>query len=175
MASTPDALPRYIQRLGRRVHGRQGHVRRQPQRLVQRAQHLLPGLGPAGARAGHRAGASCYPLGEGLLAFSTLEEAVAGVEAIRARSPRAHAAAARELAEEHFDSDQVLARLLDRWGGRGMTTVVVSGAVANKHRHGGSMWVRMSWAEALRELGFDVLFVEQLARRRSANPPRSRR
>jgi hypothetical protein len=43
-----------------------------------------------------------------------------------------------------------------------MTTVIVSGAVANKHRHGGSAWVRLSWAEALRELGFDVLFVEAL-------------
>ena len=28
-----------------------------------------------------------------------------------------------------------------------MTTVVVAGALANKHRHGGSVWVRMSWAE----------------------------
>jgi hypothetical protein len=43
-----------------------------------------------------------------------------------------------------------------------MTTVVVSGAVANKHRQGGSIWVRMSWAEALRDAGFDVLFVEQI-------------
>lgn len=43
-----------------------------------------------------------------------------------------------------------------------MSTVIVSGAVANKHRHGGSAWVRLSWAEALARLGFDVLFVEQL-------------
>ena len=43
-----------------------------------------------------------------------------------------------------------------------MTTVLVSGAVANKHRHGGSQWVRMSWAEGLRRLGFDVVFVEEL-------------
>jgi hypothetical protein len=43
-----------------------------------------------------------------------------------------------------------------------VTTVIVSGAVANKHRHGGSAWVRMSWAEGLRSLGFDVLFVEEL-------------
>lgn len=43
-----------------------------------------------------------------------------------------------------------------------MTTVVVSGAVANKHGHGGSIWVRMSWAEGLRRMGFDVLFVEQI-------------
>jgi len=44
-----------------------------------------------------------------------------------------------------------------------MTTIAVAGALANKHRHGGSVWVRMSWAEALRSLGFDVLFVEQLS------------
>jgi hypothetical protein len=43
-----------------------------------------------------------------------------------------------------------------------MTTVVVSGAVANKRGQGGSIWVRMSWAEALRRLGFDVVFVEQV-------------
>ncbi|MDQ3678043.1 MAG: hypothetical protein M3401_14815, partial [Actinomycetota bacterium] len=43
-----------------------------------------------------------------------------------------------------------------------MRTVFVSGAVANKHRLGGSIWVRMSWAEALRDAGFDVVFVEQI-------------
>lgn len=46
-----------------------------------------------------------------------------------------------------------------------MATIVVSGAVANKHRQGGSIWVRMSWAEALRSAGFDVLFVEQIDER----------
>ena len=54
-----------------------------------------------------------YPLGEGLLAFSTFDEAVAGVEAIRA-DPARHARAARALAVEHFDSDRVLGRLLER-------------------------------------------------------------
>ena len=44
-----------------------------------------------------------------------------------------------------------------------MTSIVVAGALANKHRQGGSIWVRMSWAEALRTLGFDVIFVEQIA------------
>jgi hypothetical protein len=43
-----------------------------------------------------------------------------------------------------------------------MTRVVVGGAVANKHRHGGSAWVRLSWAEAFARLGFEVLFAEQL-------------
>lgn len=52
------------------------------------------------------------PLGEGLLTFTTLEEAAAGVESIRSDYPR-HAAAARSLAEERFDSDRVLLLLLD--------------------------------------------------------------
>ncbi len=55
--------------------------------------------------------AGILPLGDGLLTFTTLEEAVAGVESIRSDYPR-HAAAARSLAEEHFGSDRVLSRLL---------------------------------------------------------------
>ena len=54
-----------------------------------------------------------YPLGEGLIAFSTLEEAVAGAEELRAHPDR-HSVAARELAEAHFDSDKVLGRLLEK-------------------------------------------------------------
>jgi hypothetical protein len=56
-----------------------------------------------------------YPTGEGLLAYSTLEEAVAGVEEIT-RRPDRHARAARALAEEYFDSDKVLGRLLQKLG-----------------------------------------------------------
>lgn len=52
------------------------------------------------------------PVGEGLLAFRTLDEAAAGVELIASDYER-HARAARALAEEHFDSDRVLARLLE--------------------------------------------------------------
>ena len=48
-----------------------------------------------------------YPVGEGLLTFSTLEEAVAGTQEIRGQYVR-HARAARQLAEEYFDSDKVL-------------------------------------------------------------------
>lgn len=59
--------------------------------------------------------AGLYPLGRGLLAFSTLEEAVAGVEEI-AGSYERHCRAAREIAEEYFDSDKVLARLLQTLG-----------------------------------------------------------
>jgi len=56
-----------------------------------------------------------YPVGEGLLAFSTLEEAAAGVEAIE-RDYERHCRAARALAEEYFDSRTVLSRLLERLG-----------------------------------------------------------
>lgn len=56
-----------------------------------------------------------YPVGEGLLTFSTLEEAAAGVEEIE-RDYARHSAAARALAEQHFDARTVLGRLLERLG-----------------------------------------------------------
>ena len=43
-----------------------------------------------------------------------------------------------------------------------MDTLVVSGAIANKHLNGGEAWVRLSWILGLRRLGFDVWFVEQI-------------
>jgi hypothetical protein len=56
-----------------------------------------------------------FPAGSdgGLLTFSTVEEAHAGVEELQ-RDPAGHAAAARALAEERFDSDRVLGELLER-------------------------------------------------------------
>ena len=51
------------------------------------------------------------PCGEGLLAFSTADEAVAALEAIRRDYPR-HAAAARRIAEQHFDVRRIVARVL---------------------------------------------------------------
>ncbi len=53
-----------------------------------------------------------YPLGEGLLPFRTVEEAVAGAAAI-ASDYEAHSQAARSLAETYFDSDLVLGRFLE--------------------------------------------------------------
>jgi len=52
-----------------------------------------------------------YPTGKGLLTFSTIEEAVAGVEEISGNYA-AHTRAARAIAEEYFDSDKVLTALL---------------------------------------------------------------
>jgi hypothetical protein len=43
-----------------------------------------------------------------------------------------------------------------------MTSVVLAAAVANRHRLGGSIWVRRSWARALQRLGFDVFLLDEL-------------
>jgi hypothetical protein len=56
-----------------------------------------------------------FPTGEGLLTYSTIEEAISGIEEI-SRRPDFHARAARALAEEYFDSEKVLSRLLGRLG-----------------------------------------------------------
>jgi hypothetical protein len=55
------------------------------------------------------------PSGEGLLAFTTVEEAAAGVEAL-VGDPGRHRRAARTLAEEHLDARKVLSRLLEELG-----------------------------------------------------------
>jgi hypothetical protein len=56
-----------------------------------------------------------YPTGKGLIAFSSLDEAKAGVDEICGNYAQ-HSKAAREIAEEYFDSDKVLTRLLKRFG-----------------------------------------------------------
>lgn len=43
-----------------------------------------------------------------------------------------------------------------------MTTILVSGALANKPGNGGEAWVRLSWVLGLRRLGCDVWFIEQI-------------
>jgi hypothetical protein len=55
------------------------------------------------------------PTGEGLLAFSTSEEAAAAVAAVE-RDPARHGRAARALAEERLDARKVLPRLLEALG-----------------------------------------------------------
>jgi hypothetical protein len=55
------------------------------------------------------------PTGTGLFAFETADDVQAALDALRGDYPR-HARAARALAEEVFDSDRVLTRLLERIG-----------------------------------------------------------
>jgi hypothetical protein len=52
------------------------------------------------------------PVGEGLLAFSSLEEAAAAIDEVE-RDWQRHSRKARALAAEHLDSDRVLGRLID--------------------------------------------------------------
>jgi hypothetical protein len=53
------------------------------------------------------------PSGEGLLSFSTLDEAVDAIDRL-ATDPHGHAKAASEIADEYFDSDKVLGNLIER-------------------------------------------------------------
>jgi hypothetical protein len=55
------------------------------------------------------------PVGEGILPFTSLEEACSAIGEITDDYPR-HARAARKLAEEYFDSDRVLGDLLSALG-----------------------------------------------------------
>jgi hypothetical protein len=52
------------------------------------------------------------PHGEGLLAFSSLDEAIAGIETINT-GYRRHARRAAEIAREHFEATRVLKPLLE--------------------------------------------------------------
>jgi hypothetical protein len=56
-----------------------------------------------------------YPCGEGLLPFNDMDEAVSGAGRI-ARDYERHCRAARQLAEDWFDSDKVLGSLVERVG-----------------------------------------------------------
>jgi hypothetical protein len=42
-------------------------------------------------------------------------------------------------------------------------TILISGALANKPFNGGNAWSRLSWIRGFQALGFEVLFVEQIA------------
>jgi hypothetical protein len=55
---------------------------------------------------------SILPVGEGVLAFQTLDEAVAAIKEVDAHYDR-HAKAARDIAAAYFDAEQVLTRLVE--------------------------------------------------------------
>src|SRR5262245_35651448 len=55
---------------------------------------------------------SILPVGTGLLAFTTMAEAVAAIQEVEAHYAR-HARAARAIAEAYFDASKVLTRLLE--------------------------------------------------------------
>ena len=111
----PARLPRLRRRLPRRADGGEEHVRGHEGRLVQRSQRLLPGERQAGARPGDRVLAGAAD-GRGPARRSppSRRRSLASRRSapIRAR----HAAAAREIAEQHLDAGRVLGRLLGKLG-----------------------------------------------------------
>ena len=61
----------------------------------------------------HAAPLRALPAGEGLLTFTTVEEAAEATHAI-GRDYTRHARAARRLAEDYFDSSRVLSSLVQK-------------------------------------------------------------
>ncbi|HKD36016.1 MAG TPA: hypothetical protein VKB78_04425, partial [Pirellulales bacterium] len=55
------------------------------------------------------------PTGKGIVSFSTLDEAIAGARSI-ANDYAAHCEAARRIAEQCFDSKNILGRLIEEIG-----------------------------------------------------------
>ena len=93
----PDAYRRLRRSFAGRVHGREEHVRRA--RAAAGSATAASATSPAAGRCSRRTPvlASSIPTGDGLLAFTTLDEAVAGGRGDRGRlrAPRARGARAR--------------------------------------------------------------------------------
>lgn len=125
------------------------------------------------------------PVGDGLLSFHTPAEARDAVNAVTGNYGH-HAAAAREIATEFFDSRKVLNAFLDdidfrrsrrarkpmpatAHGNGGASrasrplTIVVSGMLAGVPGQGGAAWAVLQYVLGLRRLGHDVHFVEPVA------------
>jgi hypothetical protein len=113
-AASPAAFRRYVQGSGGEFSVAQGiYVETRSGWFSDRTTRYLASGRPALVQ--DTGFGEFLPTGEGLVAFSTLDEAAAGAEAI-AREYDAHGEAARAIAEEHFDSDLVLGSLLERVG-----------------------------------------------------------
>jgi hypothetical protein len=111
VASTPDDFRRYVQRSGAEFSVAQGiYVETLSGWFSDRTTRYLASGKPALVQ--DTGFSRNLPTGEGLLAFTTFQEAVDSVADI-ARDYDAHAATARAIAVEHFDSHKVLAQLLN--------------------------------------------------------------
>jgi len=110
VAGTPEAYRDYVaSSKGEFLIPKQMYVDTRGGLLSDRSAYYLASGRPVLARDTGLTG--LYPLGEGLIAFATPDEAAAGAAAIAADYPR-HCRAARGIAEAAFDSDRVLSRFL---------------------------------------------------------------
>src|SRR5262249_10761821 len=112
--ASPDAYRNYVQSSSAEVSAAQGvYVHSNSGWFSDRTACYLASARPAlvpGTRLSRH-----LPLGEGLLGFRTVEEAVEGAQSIT-RDYTRHRRAARRLAEEYFDSDKVIGCLLKETG-----------------------------------------------------------
>jgi hypothetical protein len=112
VASTPAAFRRYVQASAAELSVAQGvYVETRSGWISDRTACYLASGRPALVQS--TGFEETFPTGQGLLTFSTLDEAVDGVERIVADYP-AHAAAARRLAERCFASEVVIGDMLSR-------------------------------------------------------------
>ncbi|HEY9225481.1 MAG TPA: hypothetical protein VIP11_02460, partial [Gemmatimonadaceae bacterium] len=114
------------------------------------------------------------PIGEGLLAFRTPDDAVAAAREV-ARDLASHARAARRVAEECFDARVVLGGFLERVlddrarrpsGNANRAPrrpVIVSGMVAGVPDRGGATWAVLQYVLGLQQLRRDVHLIEEIA------------
>jgi hypothetical protein len=111
VACTPDAFRRYVRGSGAEFSVAQGiYVETRSGWFSDRSVRYLASGKPALLQ--DTGFGRTLPTGEGLLPFTTLDEAVAGAARIAA-DYEAHCRAARRLAEEWFDSDLVVAAVLE--------------------------------------------------------------
>jgi len=110
-AGTADAFRRYVQESGAEFSAAQGiYVETCCGWFSDRTTRFLASGKPALIQ--DTGFSRNLPSGEGLIAFSTLEQAIAGARSIR-QDYDAHARCARQIAESYFDSDKVLGRMLE--------------------------------------------------------------
>ena len=115
VAQQPEDFQNYIQRAGAEFSVAQGiYVQTRSGWFSDRTAAFLASGKPALVQ--DTGFTRNLPTGEGLIAFQTLDEAIAGAARITARYER-HCAAARALAESHFDSRKILTQLLAEIGG----------------------------------------------------------
>jgi hypothetical protein len=114
VAGDPDALRSYVQGSGVEFSAAQGmYVDTACGWFSDRTVRYLASGKPALVQ--ETGFSRVMPVGTGLVGFRTLDEAVEGAADIVARYPD-HAAAARRIAEQHFDAKRVLAKFCEQAG-----------------------------------------------------------
>jgi hypothetical protein len=107
----PDSYRSYVESsMGEWSIAKEGYVRGRPGWFSERSACYLAAGRPVILQ--DTGFPSVLPVGEGLMTFETVEDAAAGVREVTGNYSR-HSRAARDIAHEYFDSDKVLAALVE--------------------------------------------------------------